>query len=212
MAPDQHHMVGLPLSVVGPVDLGRLIRELESLENVLLESQLRTPDQEAKVPKTSHAMEEILGLNKLDLLKEDDRRSLKQFLTTVRAKAPRLHMSFSADPSPAFINKIMTWLRDNVHPVVLLTVGMQPGIGAGCIIRTPNKYFDLSLGKDIAKKREVLMATLREMPQTAPAQAQPAQPAPAPAQPAAPARSAADHAAAQHSRTMASPPRQGASA
>ena len=62
-------------------------------------------------------------------------------------------MSFSADPSVTFLTKLMTWLRQEIHPQVLLTVGLQPTIGAGCILRTTNRYFDFSLRQDFANKR-----------------------------------------------------------
>ena len=57
----------------------------------------------------------------------------------------------------------MTWLRREIHPLVLMTVGLQPNIGAGCIVRTTNKYFDFSLRQDFANKRDLLQAAL-EMP------------------------------------------------
>jgi hypothetical protein len=58
--------------------------------------------------------------------------------------------------------KLTAWLRTNIHPTLLITVGLQPGIGAGCVVRTANKYFDLSLGKSFVKKRELLMQRLRD--------------------------------------------------
>lgn len=161
MEPNHKHIVGLPLSVVGPVDLGRVRRELLSIDNELLGLQLRTPGVEVKMPKTSRIMDELVSLNKLNLLIDDDRKVLQQFLDTIHQRAPRLHISFSADPSPLFVQKLMTWLRAQIHPVVLLTIGLEPNIGAGCVVRTTNKYFDLSLAQDFAKHRDLLMEKLR---------------------------------------------------
>jgi hypothetical protein len=53
-------------------------------------------------------------------------------------------------------------LRENIHPLVLITFGLQPNIGAGTVVRTTNKYFDFSLGQALAKNRTMLMAQLRE--------------------------------------------------
>ncbi len=105
-------------------------------------------------------LDELLQNNKINALVEVDRKRLLNFLMTVRAKAPIIHMSFSADPSPAFTQKLITWLRENVHPLVLLQVGLQPNIGAGCIVRTTNKYFDLSLRQHFANQQELLMVKL----------------------------------------------------
>jgi hypothetical protein len=161
MAPSQKHLVGIPLSLVGPVDLGRVRRELMGIENQLQEMALRSPGQEVKMPKTSRIMDELTGMNKLNLLVEADRKTLKNFLDTIHTRAPRLHISFSADPSPYFTEKLMAWIREQIHPVALLTIGLQPNIGAGCVLRTTNKYFDMSLAHDFAKKRDVLMEKLR---------------------------------------------------
>ncbi|HYH36035.1 MAG TPA: hypothetical protein VD706_00875, partial [Candidatus Saccharimonadales bacterium] len=81
-----------------------------------------------------------------------------------KQRSPVLHISFSADPSPTFTEKLMTWLREEIHPLVLLSVGLQPTIGAGCIVRTTNKQFDLSLREDFLKKRELLLSQLRSAP------------------------------------------------
>lgn len=150
----------LPVSVVGPVDLGRLIRELESLDNELMQQELRA-GTEVKLPKTSKLLDQTIQLNKTDLLKPEARKQLQQVLTKLRDTAPVLHISFSADPAPLFIEKIMTWLRTEIDPLVLLTVGEQPNIGAGCVVRTTNKYFDFSLREHFMKQRELLMESLK---------------------------------------------------
>src|SRR5262249_2546684 len=94
------HLVGLPLLVVGPVDVGRLIRELEAIDNQLLQARLR--NTESRLPRASQLMEQTVGLNQLNLLHEADRKRLMELLTTVRDQAPVLHISFSADPNSAF--------------------------------------------------------------------------------------------------------------
>lgn len=154
----EKHLVGLPLLVVGPVDVGRLIRELEAIDNHLLQAHLR--NTEGRLPKMSQLMEQTTELNKLNLLHETDRKRLQELLATVREQAPILHISFSADPSSAFIEKLMAWLRREIHPVVLLTIGLQPNLGAGCIVRSTNKQFDLSLRQDFIKKRDLLMSKI----------------------------------------------------
>lgn len=153
-------MVGLPTFVASPADVGRLIRELDAIDETLLQLGLRKGDHEVKMPKTSQLMDQTVTLNKLNLLLPDDRKVLVEFLALVKKEAPLLHVSFSADPSPAFIEKLMAWLRREIHPTVLITIGLQPNIGAGCIVRSTNKYFDLSLKQSFAKKREMLHQAL----------------------------------------------------
>jgi hypothetical protein len=161
----------LPVLVASTVDVGRLIREIENIDDVLHQLGLRKSGSNVQIPQTSHLMDLMVQLNKLNLLQETDRTALLKFLTAVRDRAPRLHVSFSADPNVTFIEKLMVWLRKEINPYLLLTIGLQPNIAAGCIVRSANKYFDLSLRQDFANKRELLLGQLMEATQIGPAPA-----------------------------------------
>lgn len=152
----------LPAAVIGLVDLGRLIRELERLESVMQSEHIRLNQAEdtLSIPKLSALLDQIASDNHVDLTLKHNRDSLLEFLKLLRIEAPRIHVSFSADPSPQFMLKLIVWLRANIHPHLLVAVGLQPGIGAGCVLRTTNRYFDMSLGRTLAGKRELLMKKL----------------------------------------------------
>lgn len=153
----------LPPLVVGHADIMRLKRELESLYEYLHQAALRhTPEAELKMPKTSRVLDELIKANKLDLLKREDYELTMAQLDIIEQKAPRIHVSFSSDPSSAFIVKIVEWLRANIHPGVLVQVGLQPTLAAGCVVRTTNKQFDLSLKKHFEKARPMLVQKLQE--------------------------------------------------
>jgi hypothetical protein len=151
----------LPLSIVTKIDVGRLIRELDQIDAFLKGAAIREPGTPVKMPRTSRLLDETVQVNKLNLLHEDERARLIEFVTQVRTKAPIVHISFSADPSPMFTGKLITWLRSEVHPLILLQLGLQPNIGAGCVLRTTNKYFDFSLRERLKQKGGVLAETLR---------------------------------------------------
>ena len=155
--------ITLPTQVIGRVDVGRLLREVEALDNFMTQAAIREPGTAVKMPKTSRLLDEMVTNNKLNMLHDTDRSRLQQFLVTVKAKAPVLHMSFSADPSPNFLAKLMTWMRAELHPLVLLQVGLQPNIGAGVIVRTTNKHFDFSLRQRFKKQRALLVERLHAM-------------------------------------------------
>jgi hypothetical protein len=163
VAPKAHQaqMVGLPVQVVSPTDLGRLIRELEKLDDLLHQTALRG-ESSAKMPDTSRLLDKSLELNKVNLMVAEERAVLLQFLEAIRAKAPVLHMSFSADPPQEFMEKIASWFRKEIHPLALVTVGLQPNIGAGCVLRARNKYFDLSLRQDFEDKKNLLRDAIAE--------------------------------------------------
>jgi len=150
----------LPVLVSSPVDVGRLVRELQVIDESMLQLKLRKGTAAVRLPKTSQLMDQTAQLNKLNLLHVADRKQLQTFLETVVAKAPVLHISFSADPSVPFIEKLITWLRREIHPQILLTIGLQPNTGAGCMVRSTNHYFDFTLRKKFADNHQLLLDKL----------------------------------------------------
>lgn len=134
----------LPLSVVGPSDIDRLIREITSLDEFFLQSQAREHSNEHP-PRLSRMLDDLVHTNTANLLLPDVRQKLKATLQQILKTAPTIHLSFAADPPPKALEKIVIWLRTNIDPNILVRVGLQPTIAAGCVLRTPNKIFDMSL-------------------------------------------------------------------
>jgi F0F1-type ATP synthase delta subunit len=165
VAENQKHPLVLTVSVVGRVDLGRLVREVGALENYLEQEAIRKPEETAILPRLTRQLTHVAQINKLDLLKNDDVARLKKFLEDAKEHAPVMHMSFSAEPSPRFLDHLITWLRREIHPMVLVQVGLQPTIGAGCLVRTKNKYFDFSLRQRFTNERHKLLSLLQNSSQ-----------------------------------------------
>jgi F0F1-type ATP synthase delta subunit len=153
----------LPPLVVGIADIMRLKRELDALYEYLHQSALRhTAETELKLPKTSRVLDELIKANKLDLLKREQYELVMAQLDAIEQRAPQIHLSFSSDPSSAFIVRIVEWLRQNIHPGVLVQIGLQPTLAAGCVVRTTNKQFDLSLKHHFETARPMLIQKLQE--------------------------------------------------
>lgn len=151
----------LPLTVVSLIDLSRLQREVEAVSIFLAQAASRTAGEAIALPRTTRNLEKLCQQNGINLLLDKDRTNLAEFLKQVRAHAPKVHISFASDPSAAFTQKITSWFRVNAHPLTLLQVGLQPTIAAGCIVRTTNKHFDLSIRKDLDKNHAKLVETIR---------------------------------------------------
>ncbi len=156
-AVQKKHDFKLPLTVSTKVDIGRLIRELETLDNSARKNELLKQSAATDLGDISASMKNLLEINKLDLQKNQDRLVIKAFLNDLKKQAPVIYISFSSDPPAKFMEQITEWFRREINPSVLLSVGMQPKIGVGCIVRTANKQFDMSLGKDFDKKRSLLL-------------------------------------------------------
>ena len=150
----------VPVLVFGVVEVRRLRRELETLDEFIRQSAIRDPGKQAALPRVSRILDALASDNERNLLQAEDRQELKMFLIYLENTAPRMHISFASDPSSAFIAKLVTWLRGHIHPKILLTIGLQPTIAAGCIVRTDSKVFDLSLRQSLAGQRVKLMEAL----------------------------------------------------
>lgn len=142
----------LPLTVIGQQDVSRLVRELNSLNDFFVGAKARTTGTAMQLPKLTRMLDRLARDNGLNLLQESDRGRLQAGLQQILTKAPNLHISFAAEPSPKAVEKILEWLRQNIHSQTLLAVGLQPSIAAGCVLRSPNKVFDMSLSASLNKQ------------------------------------------------------------
>ncbi len=155
----------LPNGVVGVMDIRRLSREAKMLNDFLHQSSLREPGTSMSLPKLSRIFNELAESNGLNLLQDEDRQQLTAFLGELEQNAPRLHISFSVDPSPYFLSKLLDYIRKNIDAHALVQVGLQPNIGAGCVVRSTNQVFDMSLREDFRQKRSLLMDYVKKLRQ-----------------------------------------------
>ena len=153
----------LPIAVVSPTDLARLDREIDNLDEFFRQSAIRTGGSPQSAPRYSRLLDEVVVANGLNLLQQAERDSLKTKIKQKLVKAPVMHISFSVDPPGPYVQKIVFWLRNNIQDDILVSVGLQPNIGAGCVVRTTNKSFDLSLRSFFDSKHEFFMNKLHQV-------------------------------------------------
>ena len=169
----------VPALITSPADVSRLRREVKALDDYMRQQELRAPGSpSAMLPKMSRLLHDLATTNDLNLLDAKTRDELAEFLADVAANAPVLHISFAVDPSSAFLQKIVQWLRQNIHPSILVRVGLQPSIAAGCTVQTTNRYFDFSLRQYLQQHRQLLVDGLTKA--AAPAPAAVPEPSPSP--------------------------------
>ncbi|HUY53403.1 MAG TPA: hypothetical protein VMV24_02395 [Candidatus Dormibacteraeota bacterium] len=146
-------------------DVNRLITELENIEDFFLKMKVKSSLSQVEIPKTSARLEELAKKNTLNLIKAEDRLRLKKFLHFLRTKAPIIHISFGVVPEDQFVGRISNWFRTEVNPYALLSVSLQPNIGAGFRMRTTNKLYDFSLNQYLIANKSVLAKALGMAPQ-----------------------------------------------
>jgi len=148
----------LPNNLFGRGDIMNLSRELNSLNDFFIGAAARQAGTPMQAPKTTRLMEQLAELNKLNLLDEPTRKKLGDELDRLIQQAPNIHISFASEPSPKTLEPVLVWLRANIHPQIMLQVGLQPSIAAGCTVRTANKIFDFSLRSYLEKQSQYLAA------------------------------------------------------
>lgn len=152
--------INLPQRLVTTVDLARVMRELKMLDDWLNQAALRETGKPVSPPKTSATLEDVAMTNDISLLESTDRQKLLVLLKVFSDHAPKIHMSFAVEPSAAFLQRMISWLRTNINPLILLDVGLQPTLAAGCTVRTTNKLFDLSLRHRFVDSRPLLVESI----------------------------------------------------
>lgn len=158
----EKNAIEFPGKLSGAIDLARIIRELDVLSQSLQQASIRTPGENVQLPKTSKLLEEVAALNKVSLLDSNQREQFLDLLKSIKNHAPVIHIAFATEPSSQFVSKITSWMRSNISPIILVDVGLQPAITAGCTVRTTNKVFDMSLRHRFAESRGVLVKKLTE--------------------------------------------------
>ncbi len=154
--------VVLPISVITYIDLSRVGRELSNLDDFMLQASIRKTGTPMQLPRLSKLLDDTAAINKLNLIDEKERKALLTALTYIKEHAPKIHISFSAEPNAQFITKIAENIRSTINPLALIQVGLQPTIAAGCILRTPNKQFDMSLRQQLRKSRPLLVELIHK--------------------------------------------------
>lgn len=165
MAEQTPEQIILPERLVSSVDLSRIIRELEAIDESLRQSELRKPGEPTQLARSSVTLEDLARANNVQLTDETQRNQLLVLLQGFKDHAPRIHMSLATEPSAKFTHRIVVWLRQNIHPLILLEVGLQPNLAAGCMVRTNNKLFDMSLRHHFKENRGLLVQKISEIGQ-----------------------------------------------
>jgi F0F1-type ATP synthase delta subunit len=151
----------IPTTLISQVDVARVMRELNSLNDFFVGAAVRETGSPMKLPGLTRLLDQLAKDNQCNLLEEKQRKELYDKLNVVLGKAPLLHISFASEPSTKALERILVWLRTNIHPHTLLQVGLQPTIAAGCVLRTPNKLFDLSLRSYLAEQEPYLVQLIQ---------------------------------------------------
>lgn len=152
----------LPATLIDRADLARLAREVEDIDNDLEAQKARAGDQAVtyRLPNLSRSLDDFAEANKLDLVDGQQRADLKKGLRLLKDHAPVMHVTFAVEADPQFLQQLVSWIRQEIHPLALVTAGIQPALAGGVYVRTPSHVYDLSLRTMLASKRDLIVQEL----------------------------------------------------
>jgi hypothetical protein len=157
-SPDQ--LFALPATLIGKSELAQLIREVEAID-LDLETQKARGATSYQIPAISAMLNDFLTLNKVDIIDPKHRLLFRKQLNIVKKKAPVIHLTFASKADPQSLQELVYWIRVNIYPVALVSVGLQPGLIGGVYIRTPNHVIDLSIRGLLQNKTDVIVKDLQ---------------------------------------------------
>jgi hypothetical protein len=155
--------LALPPALVTRADLSRLSRDIESIDNDLEAQKARnhaTGKSGYTMPVLSRALNDFAELNKLDLSDDQTRMLVKDQVKMLKEKAPVLHMTFAVEADMESLQKLVEYVRKEIHPLALVSVGLQPGLVGGVYLRTPNHVHDFSVRNRLASTRGMILQDL----------------------------------------------------
>lgn len=154
----------LPSSIVTRVDFSRILRELEKVDNDLAAERIRAKDGgQIHAPTLSGPLEDFLVQNRIQLSTSQQFADLIKQMRLIKDKAPVIHLTFAVTADRESLQWLAEWLRREIHPQALVSVGLQPALVAGVYIRTPNHVHDLSLRAALAKQHDSLVKDLEAL-------------------------------------------------
>ncbi len=155
----------LPASVVSKVDLRRLVNELEQIDNYLVsvEARQKVGAVASQQPAMSEQLRDLVSVNSLNLSSSQERSSLIRQIREFKDKAPTIHMTFASTADQESLRLLANWVRAEIHPQAVISIGLQPGLLGGVHLRTTNQIHDLSLRSQLSGKRHLLVKQLEAL-------------------------------------------------
>lgn len=145
----------LPPSIISRLDISRLVREFEALDNALASKEVREKAHasEAALPAQTPQLAAFLEANPVNLDSAKEREAYIKQLRLLKKNVHIMNMTFAVTADPESLQQLSAWVREAIHPHVVLEAHLQPALVAGAYIRSQNHVFDFSVRNALVSKR-----------------------------------------------------------
>lgn len=147
--PDLSNFV-LPNFVVSKRDIIKMQRYIELYLDAMLQQRVSksTAQVDRATPKLTKKIEDLFSQNHLDP-NEVSLKAVHGKLEEIKEHAYNVRIAFASEPSDEVIGRVADWFRREIDNTILLQVGVQPSIAAGCVLQTGPHRYDFSLRQQL---------------------------------------------------------------
>ena len=157
---DKQKQLKLPNRIVTRRDVIETAREFEQLRDSLTAKQV--PGSTVVVQDPTERARAVLDENGVKELTVEVADSLQKNLQNLADHAPMLRFVFAGEPEVDFLQKLISWVRTEVHPAGLVLYTIQPQIAGGYILTTDQRRYDHSWRAVLEANPVALGKLLRE--------------------------------------------------
>lgn len=122
-------------------DVLKAAREIEQLRDRLIADRVRGKKSDIE---PSEGISALMEANKVETVTPETLDELKKKIEFKVDRLPMLRFIFSDEPDSEFMARLVTWLRVEVHPAVLVMYSVQQQIAGGYILTTDHRRYDHS--------------------------------------------------------------------
>jgi hypothetical protein len=155
----------LPDSVVTKRDLYRLLKELETVDGKMIEADVRIKaniHDDQPIGMTDQLMQ-FIQQNDLSLQDGHERSEILKQVRLLKDKVAVFSVTLAQPVNNEHLMQLIGWLRNSIHPQVVLAVGLQPSLVSGAYVRTANQVFDFSFKSALERNRSGLLKELSSL-------------------------------------------------
>lgn len=160
-----YHEFTLPPAIISKVDISRLVREFEDVDNTLTAKNVRKKAgaSDEETPAMSPQLQAFLDANPVNLEDSGARSDYIKQLRLLKNNVPVMNMTFAVVADAESLQQLSAWLRQSVHPQTVIDVHVQPALVAGVYLRSQNHVFDFTVRNALKEKRGELKKELEAL-------------------------------------------------
>lgn len=150
-------MLSLPTDTYSPDQLSELLLQLQDVSSLVRDVNARAKDGQSEPVTLPPELEQLFATNNIAVDDAPALEALAKELQSILETAPSVHILLAAMPGRAIRRQLVTWFRQEVNPLTLITFAARSDLGGGAIVQAGSHLYDLSFRRSILDNKKRLM-------------------------------------------------------